>query len=128
MHSNAEGFMPYHTLPFPLHGGSTGKIHVRQLTNHPDLLHHVAAAPKAEDKDRIAPNGAWGRVSLRGWCYQERALSRRVFHITSDELLIEQGGGLCRVADGWKQNVAHGSGQVYLEQRDQSVYAAYVLV
>ncbi|KAM6532642.1 hypothetical protein FALCPG4_005696 [Fusarium falciforme] len=92
MHSNAEGFMPYHTLPFPLHGGSTGKIHVRQLTNHPDLLHHVAAAPKAEDKDRIAPNGAWGRVSLRGWCYQERALSRRVFHITSDELLIEQGG------------------------------------
>ena len=94
MHSTADSLMPYHILPFPLHDGSVGEVFVRELTKHPDLLHHVAAAPKAEDKDKIAPNEAWGRVSLRGWCYQERALSRRIFHMTREELLIEEGGGI----------------------------------
>ncbi|RYP20885.1 hypothetical protein DL765_002535 [Monosporascus sp. GIB2] len=93
MHS-VPGFrptIPYHSLTYH-RGNEKATIHVRRVPYHQDLSHNVAAAPQATLKNEIAPNEAWARVSLRGWCYQERALSRRVFHLTPAEILVEQDG------------------------------------
>lgn len=93
MHSTTRGYMPYHDLRFST-GSQSAVIHVRSLTNAPDLLAHVAEAPYLDSEDKIAPNELWNTVSLRGWCYQERILSTRIIHFTENEIVFESQGGL----------------------------------
>ncbi|KAH6724656.1 heterokaryon incompatibility protein-domain-containing protein [Leptodontidium sp. MPI-SDFR-AT-0119] len=88
---NGAPSIPYNSLTYR-QGAETATIHVRRLPYKEDLSSNVAAAPMADSKNKIAVNEAWGRVSLRGWCYQERALSRRLFHLIPGEILIEQEG------------------------------------
>lgn len=93
LHSAAEdgGKVPYRTIDFD-RGEDKAEIHARLLPNRPDLLESIAEAPRGPTKTEIAPNSEWNEISLRGWCHQERALSRRVFHITDAELLVELDG------------------------------------
>lgn len=102
IHSNSVetgGQIRDETLHFTTDGSDTSaEIRVRLLPNPEDLLHNIATAPSADrtggicEIPSISPLEKWDKVSLRGWCYQERALSQRVLHITASELLLEEDG------------------------------------
>ncbi|PKS08492.1 hypothetical protein jhhlp_004876 [Lomentospora prolificans] len=93
MHSGTGGAMEHKDIALASScGQATATVHTCILPLFRDLLDQVLAAPIARSVDEVPENGRWNKVSLRGWCYQERVLSRRVVHFTGQEVLIEQNG------------------------------------
>ena len=119
--------IPYRSLIYR-QKSETATVHVRQLPYHQDLSANIAAAPQSTAKNEIAPNASWNRVSLRGWCYQERALSRRVFHITPAELLVEERGRIiyCQCTHHCSSETAGFAG--WLQSRSASPQTGEILL
>lgn len=92
MHGSARNSMIHHDIPTPS-ARYPGVIHVRRVDLRPDFDSNIVTGPVG-NLQKEPSNQRWNRVSQRGWCFQERALSRRNLHFTGQELAIEEEGML----------------------------------
>lgn len=72
-------------------GGQSAEIHVRFVPPQPfhDRPAISPLRPGESLKDRPL---IWNYIDLRGWCFQERVLSRAVLHFTPQEVMFEANG------------------------------------
>ncbi|KEF52280.1 uncharacterized protein A1O9_11520 [Exophiala aquamarina CBS 119918] len=93
MHDTTHGYMAFKDVHLTI-GGESAVVHVRRIPELADIVDSEAAAPVVGEVHEVADNVYWSSVTQRGWCYQERALSHRMIHFTSQEVLYEEGGML----------------------------------
>jgi hypothetical protein len=72
---------------------SEAAIYVRDINNTPRLL-------RDDDASGWRPDDKPNRIHQRGWCYQERLLSRRILHFVESEVIYESDEGItCQCGD-----------------------------
>jgi hypothetical protein len=67
----------YATLPYTDKSGIRGEMHA----------HGIPVGKEADTDSYVTMDGE--PLSVRGWCFQERVLSRRVLHFASDQMYFE---------------------------------------
>lgn len=107
MHHSTHGSMPFKDVELSI-GDQSATIHVRRIPELRGIMKGKAVAPAVGEKYKVADNIHWSSVSPRGWCYQERVLSRRMVHFTKHEFLCEEKAQLVRCQ--CNQHFGAGSG------------------